>query len=49
MPGTVDAWPNWSLALPGPLEQVLSDPRVLAVVEAMAARARVSGDAPDVS
>jgi 4-alpha-glucanotransferase len=49
MPGTVDAWPNWSLALPRPLEQVLSDPRVLAVVEAMTARARVSGDAPDVS
>jgi 4-alpha-glucanotransferase len=49
MPGTVDAWPNWSLALPTPLEQMLSDPRVLAVVEAMRPRALVSGDAPDVS
>jgi 4-alpha-glucanotransferase len=49
MPGTVDAWPNWSLALPAPLEQMLSDPRVLAVVEAMRPRALVSGDAPDVS
>ncbi|HWC39187.1 MAG TPA: 4-alpha-glucanotransferase, partial [Acidimicrobiales bacterium] len=46
MPGTVDAWPNWSLALPAPLEQVLSDPRVLAVVEAMRPRGRVSGDEP---
>jgi 4-alpha-glucanotransferase len=40
MPGTVDAWPNWSLALPAPLEEILSDPRVLAVAEAMRPRAR---------
>jgi len=41
MPGTTDAWPNWSLALPAPLEQVLSDPRVIAVAETI--RARVAG------
>ena len=24
MPGTIDQWPNWSLALPGPLEEIES-------------------------
>jgi 4-alpha-glucanotransferase len=38
MPGTIDGWPNWSLALPVPLEQALSDPRVVAVAEAMRSR-----------
>jgi 4-alpha-glucanotransferase len=38
MPGTVDAWPNWSLALPVPLEQVLGDARVVAVAEGMRSR-----------
>ncbi len=27
MPATTDTWPNWSLALPVPLEQALDDPR----------------------
>ncbi|MEW6152681.1 MAG: 4-alpha-glucanotransferase [Actinomycetota bacterium] len=27
MPGTTDAWPNWSIALPEPLEAVEDDPR----------------------
>ena len=22
MPGTIDQWPNWCLALPAPLEQI---------------------------
>jgi 4-alpha-glucanotransferase len=35
MPGTTDAWPNWSLALPVPLERALSDPRVVAVVDTL--------------
>jgi len=39
MPGTIDAWPNWSLALPLPLDHVLSHPRVVAVAEAMRSRA----------
>ena len=26
MPGTIDSWPNWSLALPEPLEAVLARP-----------------------
>ncbi len=28
MPGTVDAWPNWSLALPEPLEEIEAHPGV---------------------
>jgi 4-alpha-glucanotransferase len=35
IPGTTDAWPNWSLALPVPLESALSDPRVVAVADTM--------------
>ncbi len=35
MPGTTDQWPNWSLALPVPLEQVESDETVTAVAEAL--------------
>jgi 4-alpha-glucanotransferase len=27
MPGTVDEWPNWSIALPAPLERMRDDPR----------------------
>ncbi len=38
MPGTSDAWPNWSLALPVPLERALSDPRVVAVANTMRSR-----------
>ena len=38
MPGTTDAWPNWSLALPVPLERALSDPRVVAVADALRSR-----------
>lgn len=33
MPGTVDQWPNWRIALPVPLEEILEDPRVAAVAE----------------
>ena len=35
MPGTVDEWPNWSLALPRPLEEVEQDPIVLGVAAAL--------------
>jgi 4-alpha-glucanotransferase len=35
MPGTTDGWPNWSLALPVPLERALSDPHVLAVADTL--------------
>jgi 4-alpha-glucanotransferase len=38
MPGTTDAWPNWSLALPVPLERALADPRVVAVADNMRRR-----------
>ncbi len=36
MPGTVDTWPNWSLALPVPLEEVEADPTVAAVADVLA-------------
>jgi 4-alpha-glucanotransferase len=36
MPGTVDSWPNWSLALPVPLEELEADPVVAAVADALA-------------
>jgi 4-alpha-glucanotransferase len=35
MPGTVDSWPNWSLALPVPLEDLEHDPVVTAVGDAL--------------
>ena len=35
MPGTVDEWPNWSLALPKPLDEIEHDPVVLAVAAAL--------------
>jgi 4-alpha-glucanotransferase len=36
LPGTVSAQrPNWSLALPAPIEDLATDPRVAAVVQAM--------------
>jgi len=35
MPGTVDSWPNWSLALPVPLEEVEADPTVEAVADGL--------------
>ena len=34
-PGTVDEWPNWSIALPEPLEEIEADPRVGAVADVM--------------
>ncbi len=35
MPGTLDEWPNWSLALPLPLEEIEADPRPSAVAKAI--------------
>ena len=35
MPGTVDEWPNWSLALPDPLEEITSDPLANDVAQAL--------------
>lgn len=35
MPGTVDEWPNWRIALPVPLEAVFSDPSVAEVAVSM--------------
>ncbi|HEX2192624.1 MAG TPA: 4-alpha-glucanotransferase [Acidimicrobiales bacterium] len=35
MPGTLDEWPNWSIALPLPLEEVEGDPRPRAIADAL--------------
>jgi 4-alpha-glucanotransferase len=35
MPGTTDEWPNWSLALPEPIEDLEADPRVHRVLDAI--------------
>jgi len=43
MPGTTDAWPNWSLALPRLLEDLVDDPRAVAVLEALRAGRALSG------
>ncbi len=40
MPGTLDEWPNWSIALPLPLEDVESDRRPRAIAEALARQPR---------
>jgi len=43
MPGTVDEWPNWSLALPKPLEEIEEDPLVARVAAALDAGRRRAG------
>ena len=43
MPGTTDSWPNWSLALPCVLEELVEDPRALAVLGALRAGRALSG------
>jgi 4-alpha-glucanotransferase len=40
MPGTTDGWPNWSLALPVPLDDIEHDPRVAAVADLFENRSR---------
>ena len=35
MPGTIDEWPNWRIALPVPLETILEDQRVAAIANAL--------------
>ncbi|PZS21175.1 MAG: 4-alpha-glucanotransferase [Acidimicrobiales bacterium] len=47
LPGTVDERPNWSLALPVPLEEVLADPVVEAVAEALSTRAAGPDQLPE--
>ena len=38
LPGTVDTYPNWRIPLSTPLPDLLTDPRVLAVAEALRTR-----------
>ncbi|CAN5640693.1 4-alpha-glucanotransferase [soil metagenome] len=46
MPGTTDEWPNWSIALPLALEDVLADPRVHAMARALAEGRSNGAEAP---
>lgn len=46
MPGTVDQWPNWSIALPVPLEELESSPLAAAVAAEMNAGPRSPGGRP---
>ena len=46
MPGTIDEWPNWSLALPKPLEDVETDSTVLAVASALERGRRTAAGDP---
>ena len=47
MPGTVDEWPNWSIALPQPLEELEESPLVARVAASMNAGATRHRDAPE--
>jgi 4-alpha-glucanotransferase len=38
MPQTIDEWPNWSIALPAPIEEIESRPLVRAVARALGLR-----------
>ena len=38
MPGTIDQWPNWCLALPAPLEQVEQSPLAATIAEHLSGR-----------
>jgi 4-alpha-glucanotransferase len=40
MPGTIDSWPNWSLALPASLEEIEHSPLAAGIAEALGARTR---------
>jgi 4-alpha-glucanotransferase len=40
MPGTIDQWPNWSIALPAPLEQIETSELPQAVARALARPAK---------
>jgi 4-alpha-glucanotransferase len=46
MPGTVDEWPNWRIALPIPIEAMTTHPTVLAVAEVLNQRGAL-GAGPD--
>jgi 4-alpha-glucanotransferase len=35
LPGTIDEWPNWRIALPVPLEDVLADPRTARLAQTL--------------
>ena len=40
MPGTMDEWPNWCLALPMPLEEIETHPLANAVADALGSLGR---------
>jgi 4-alpha-glucanotransferase len=38
MPGTVDEWPNWSIPLPVPIEELVESPQAAAIAKALGSR-----------
>jgi 4-alpha-glucanotransferase len=46
MPGTTTQWPNWSLALPAPLEEIETLPLPVSIATRLAARRPVRAAAP---
>jgi 4-alpha-glucanotransferase len=40
MPGTLDEWPNWRIALPQPIEEIEEAPLAAAIAESLNARSR---------
>jgi 4-alpha-glucanotransferase len=47
MPGTVNEWPNWSLALPGPLETIEQAPLPRAIARVLSPGRSAAKGAPD--
>jgi 4-alpha-glucanotransferase len=47
MPGTVDEWPNWSIALPVPIEDLEKSPLAAAVARTMEAPVGAAGPERD--
>jgi len=43
MPGTVDEWPNWSIALPVSIEEIKVDPRPRAIADVLSRRPTSDG------
>jgi 4-alpha-glucanotransferase len=46
MPGTIDQWPNWCLALPVPLEDIEQSPLAGAIAASLSTGAAGTGDGP---
>jgi len=47
LPGTVDAWPNWRIALPRPLEEIEALPLAAELATVLSRPMQGSGPGPD--